>query len=141
MKDQYRSHETFADKEKEKAVLDKYTKAFGFSYALADPHASFDALIINDFGPFQMVEVKNRNNVADLYPTLQIDVAKIDGLIASAEHKGVAPVLIVSWLGDVRYIILSRRVANFAITTTKRRDRDEFPDRQYHIPISMFSKI
>lgn len=109
----------------------------------------YDAKIYNSRGEYiGVAEIKHRNNSFIKYPDYQIDIDKIHRLIHAARRDDVRAVLVVSWEGDIRYASISKAAEGwegqcdlFPTTLTKRRDRKEYADHQYHIPPTIFRKI
>ena len=148
--DQYKIHETIEDRKEQQDILRVFCKALGLYYQMTDPKCEQDATLYNTKAELVgLAETKNRKNPITKYPDFQIDASKIDNLIKEARRMWTRPVLVVKWLvDDIRYLPL-REIAEgwvgqcdlFPTTMTKRGDRQELPDNQYHIPLHLFHRL
>jgi hypothetical protein len=148
--DQYKIHETEADRARQHGVLQQFAERFGleFTETTEKERSPFDARIFKDGAYFAVTDAKCRKSPYGQYPTFTVDVDKVDTLIKQAVLDEVRAFLLVSFNGDVRYLNLSKIAASwdsddflFPIAVQKRNDRDELPDRVYHIPLNLFKKV
>jgi hypothetical protein len=148
--DQFKIHETEADRERQHAVLKEFTERFNLEFVetAEEERAPIDARLFRNGAYYAVSDAKYRNTSYDFYPTYTVDVEKVDTLIQQAEQDAVKAFLLVSWKGDTRYLNLSKITENwdsddclFPISAQKRTDRDELPDRVYHIPLDLFRKV
>lgn len=146
--DQHKIHETSVDRERQRKTLRSFCTALDLYFQMTAALSEFDAKLYTSTQYVGIAEVKFRNNPIDRYPDYQIDASKIDSLINTARREGVRAVLIVSWQHDIRYLPLSKIAEGwegqcdiFSTTKTKRKDRREYADNQYHIPYELFKRI
>ena len=144
--DQYVTHEKEIDRARQQQVLDAMSAALGegITFEMTTTGATYDAKMFYNNHPAGIIEIKFRNTPASMYPTYTIDAKKIDELSAIAKRDNVYAYLIVSWLGDIRGLDIPESVKRgtmYPTKTQKRRDRDEFADLVYEIPMEDFKKI
>ena len=149
--DQTTIHETKHDRERQLYILQRFCNHHKCAAKMTATVTEYDAELYDPADktkPIGLAEVKFRNNSASTYPDYQIDVNKVHSLLRAAQQGGLRAVLIVSWQGDVRCLPLTQTLATwdgkseiFPVTVTQRNDRNELADRQYHIPLSLFTRI
>jgi len=141
--DEYRIHETDEQRERERQILLAFTRAFGLTFRRTPRLSCYDADIIGS-RVIALAEAKWRANVYGTYPsnrTYIIDVKKLEKIWALAESRGLDTLVIVEWVDDIRWALVTRE-ANYRVTMkASRKDRNELPDRVYHIPIADFYKL
>jgi glutamate/tyrosine decarboxylase-like PLP-dependent enzyme len=155
--DQYTIHETEEHRKRQKETLVAVIASFNKKVKSEEDRikgkltrhlSEQDAQFFKGGKYVALVEAKYRENPIDKYSDYTIDVDKIDSLIKRATEDGVQGLLVVSWLGDIRYANLTK-VAKawdreddlFSISRQKRKDRQELADKVYHIPHSLFKKL
>jgi hypothetical protein len=104
-----------------------------------------------------VAEVKWRNTPAGKFDTYTIDQRKLERLQERGRRDGVLALLVVSWAPDFdscttggmfnfsrdrRYLNVTRLdLSKLQTTMIRRRDRQEFADPGYHVPMALFHKF
>jgi hypothetical protein len=141
--DQFRIHETEADRDRELVAIEAFASRYGLAFEKTEFKGYQDAKLFYKGRYYALAETKWRNNPASKYPTYTIDKKKIDNLLDQALRDRVRPVLIVSWDGDVRWWDFDpiKEYWNFKIRLQQRADRRERPDLVYEIPVRFFRSL
>ena len=149
--DQTTIHETADDRARQAAILQRFCNHHKCAAKMTATVVEYDAELYDPADktkPIGIAEVKFRNNSASKYPDYQIDASKIHSMLLVAKRRGLRATLVVSWQGDVRCLPMTQMASTwdgqsalFPISNTQRNDRQELADVQYHIPMSMFTKI
>jgi len=137
--DQNKTHETEEHRINQKDVLNRFCEKFQISWGPTKKFARCDATLYENDKMVGRAEVKCRTTPAETYPTYTVDARKVNKLFYESQETGTKGYLIVSWAGDIRYMLVTH--VNYPVTFQKRRDRAEKADRMYNIPVEEFTKL
>jgi len=130
MIDDQRIHETEEDRARQFEILTVFAAATGFRFIQTHRLWHYDAWIWRR-GPYIRTEVKYRSHIFGSYPDFIIDQKKMETLVPG--------MLIVSWLGDIRYAEISELPK--IVGWVQRADRAENADLVSHISLAEFKKL
>jgi hypothetical protein len=130
-------YETPEDRRAQEAVLKVYC-GLARTYEQMPETCVYDGKIFDATVLVELAEVKCRKNPVGQYPTLTIDVAKVDVIVDLAQRLRVVPVLLVSWTDALRRIVLR---AGWDTDNQTRQREGEQPDLVYHIPVGEFADL
>ena len=136
------SYETPEDRAAEWAVLLLYCGTDRYPVRTKGMSV-YDAVIVRkaDDVPLEVAEVKVRKESIHTYPTLTVDVAKVEALRTLARERNVPAVLLVAWSDAVCVLDLPER-SDWPVKPQTRRDRPEAGPRPvYHIPTDQFRGV
>jgi hypothetical protein len=133
-------NESELDRQHQKEILDAVCSAKHLSYEITPTFHFYDARLFRKGRLHAVAEVKWRNHIFGTYHDYTIDVEKIRRIIEEAIVSRVHAVLIVSWRGDIRYVLL-RKMPNLNTSFQQRKDRYELEDEVAHIPLDQFVKL
>ena len=97
-------YETSSNRMAEQEVVDRLSVAWKATILSLPKLAKVDRLIISDRKVRGWLEIKCRKNKADAYPTYMISARKIQDGLSLSEATKLPFILVVSWLGDIRWI-------------------------------------
>lgn len=150
-KDQFRKQERPEDRIHELDTIKALCLKAGWSAKKEEGEQDFR--LLNAGGHYVAVaECKWRNTPAGKFETYTIDQRKLAKLQERGRRDGVLAVLAVSWLADNatrpwgerdrRYLNVTRLdLSKLETTMIRRRDRQEFADPGYHVPMELFKKF
>lgn len=136
-------HETEDDVRRERAALELvcFLKN-NLTFVPASSLAPYDAIFVRNGKMVAIGEVKCRDHAFGFYPDYTVDAAKVERIREAARKMKLQAVLIVQWTDRLKYVVLHPGNAEWwGVTGQKRRDRDEFTDAVYHIPLSSFKEL
>jgi|DEB0MinimDraft_6_1074348.scaffolds.fasta_scaffold43671_3 Holliday junction resolvase-like predicted endonuclease len=135
-------YETKADKARELGVVEYLQrKGYKFLYIETVPLASFDGYMARlDGTPFALVEIKNRRNASDAYPTYMISASKVRAMLATAKAHQLRALLFVRFTDGV---FITRLEDNEQTGEGGRYDRNDSRDIEecVYIPMERFRKL
>jgi hypothetical protein len=147
--DQSKIHETSEDRQRQREILRTFAHRFNLTGEVTQSLERQDARLFRNAKYIAVAEAKFRNNTVDAYADYTIDQEKVDSLRDRSRADGVRGVLVVSWMGDIRYLDITKAFEGWTpeddlrwhVSKQKRRDRKELADPVYHIPVSEFTKL
>ena len=134
-------YESSADKSAEALVVKKLTERRQNAQFIKLPELSVvDYMVVDNGKAKALIEIKNRRNPADKYPTYIISERKLQDGLALSKLLNVPFVLVVSWLQEVRWVKIKQL---YPAAIGGRYDRGDAQDieRVCHIPISDFKRL
>ena len=97
-------YETSQNRAAEQEVVDRLSKAWQASIVRFPKLAKVDRLVFSGGMARGWLEIKCRKNRVDAYPTYMISARKIQDGLALSDTTKIPFILVVSWLGDIRWI-------------------------------------
>lgn len=135
-------YESKSDKNAEAEVIDELRRcAEGGQFIKLPDLAVIDYIALDSSKkPCALLEVKVRKNAAAKYPTYMISERKIKDALSVSKLTNIPFILVVSWLGDIRWVKVK---ALYPTAIGGRYDRGDSQDieRVCLIPISDFIKV
>jgi len=134
-------YESSADKTAEACVIRKLSERQQGAQFVKLPQLSvLDYVVIDNEKVKALVEIKNRRNPVDKYPTYIISERKLKDGLELSKLLNVSFILVVSWLDDIRWVKIKRL---YPAEIGGRYDRGDAQDieRVCHIPIGDFKRL
>ena len=141
--DQFRHHETAADRERQRVQFEHAAAFFGMTYEIFQyAYSRQDAAFFLNDKYVARVEAKYRFHYKGFHPTYTIDVDKLEALVTRARRDGVHELLLVSWNGDEYYLSrFAGEYKDWPITIQKHSTRKEYPDPVRNVPLHRFFPV
>lgn len=135
-------YETEADKARELGVVEYLQrKGYKFLYTETVPFAPFDGYMTRPDGTtFALVEIKNRRNASDAYPTYMISANKVRAMLETAKEYQLHALLFVRFTDGV---FVTRLEDNEQTGEGGRYDRNDSRDIEecVYIPMERFKEL
>jgi hypothetical protein len=146
MDDQHKTQEREQDRLNQQGVLARYcaVKGDGWTFTQTNRGSAFDGHILYKGIRAELAEVKCRTCTFEAFEKdgYRIDTHKIKFLVDCGRTYRVPAVLLVRWkCGTHGAVNLSQSGTAFPTKLVKRGDRNELPDLQSDIPMSLFTKF
>jgi len=141
--DQFTSHESEEDLKHQTETMLEFCRTWGFSALSMPKDWVYDITLISDTTPISLAEIKYRYHRYGKHQTYTIDKWKVDMIRREARERGLSALLIVSWLGEIKFTDLRGdyrldKQTRKKPTKGKSAPRRELTDVVYHIPIVDF---
>jgi len=134
-------YETNEDREKEASVWKYLTNKYDCSYSLAPSLSQVDGFLYKADGSLAaIVEIKNRRNKKNKYPTYMLSARKWKAGIKISNHYEVPFILVVNFTDGVYFTKLTEKVS-FGVGG--RYDRNDSMDVEecVYIPMDKFKPL
>jgi len=134
-------YESSADRAAEAHVIRKLAeREQGVQFVKLPRLSVIDYMVVSNGEVKALVEIKNRRNAADKYPTYIISERKLKDGLELSKLLNVPFIVIVSWLQDVRWVKIKQL---YPAKTGGRYDRGDVQDVEQvcHIPVSDFKQL